>query len=238
MSRKIRFFRIAIAIVRQVWYNGVIKTERMLFVNEEKTARVRRLIAKNMAELRRAYPLTQAELAERINYSDKAVSKWERGDGMPDVVVLGELAELYGVSIEYFLADHTGEKPVKIRTEKRVSKTHLIVTLTVVAAIWLLATAAFVIAGIIAGFSGLYLIFVGAVPVTAIVVLVFNTLWGERKYNIIIESVILWTVLITLYLSLLNYNLWAVFLIGVPTQVVLVLVDRLIANIIADKSSK
>lgn len=207
-------------------------------MNEEKMASARRLIAKNMAELRRAYPLTQAELAEKINYSDKAVSKWERGESVPDVLVLGELAELYGVSIDYFLADHSGEKPVRIRSEKRISKTHLMITLTVVAAIWLIATAAFVIAGIVRGFSGLYLIFVAAVPVTAIVVLVFNTLWGDRKYNIIIESVILWSVLITLYLSLLNYNIWAVFLIGVPTQIVLIFADRLAANIIEQKTSE
>ena len=201
-------------------------------------ASAKRLIAKNMAELRRAYPLTQAELAEKINYSDKAVSKWERGESVPDVLVLGELAELYGVSIDYFLADHSGEKTVRIRSEKRISKTHLMITLTVVAAIWLIATAAFVIAGIVRGFSGLYLIFVAAVPVTAIVVLIFNTLWGDRKYNIIIESVILWSVLITLYLSLLNYNIWAVFLIGVPTQIVLIFADRLAANIIEQKTSE
>jgi len=195
-------------------------------------------ITKNMTELRKAYPLTQAELAEKINYSDKAVSKWERGECIPDVIVLSMLAELYGVTMEYFLADHSGEKIAPEREKKQISKTHVTITLIVIAAVWLLATAAFIITGMIAGFSGLYLIFIGALPVTAILILIFNTMWGKRKYNIIIESVIIWTVLLFLCLSLLNYNIWVLFIIGVPTQIVIILVNRLIANIISEKSNK
>ena len=57
----------------------------------------REIIAENITALRKSARLTQAELAEKLNYSDKAISKWERGDSVPDVLVLAELAELYGV---------------------------------------------------------------------------------------------------------------------------------------------
>ena len=58
---------------------------------------LREIIAKNIADLRREQNLTQAELAARLNYSDKAVSKWERGESMPDITVLKEIADLFSV---------------------------------------------------------------------------------------------------------------------------------------------
>ena len=57
-------------------------------------------------KLRLKMGLTQKELAERINVSDKAVSKWECGSGCPDVSLLSVLAEVFGTDIEVLL---TGE---------------------------------------------------------------------------------------------------------------------------------
>ena len=45
---------------------------------------IKSIIAQNITDLRRAKGLTQLELAEQLNYSDKAVSKWERAESMPD----------------------------------------------------------------------------------------------------------------------------------------------------------
>ena len=58
---------------------------------------LREIIAKNISDLRKKSGLTQIELAEKLNYSDKAVSKWERGDSVPDVGVLKQIADLFGV---------------------------------------------------------------------------------------------------------------------------------------------
>ena len=55
---------------------------------------VRGALAANLAELRKEENLTQAEFAAQFNYSDKAVSKWERGDSLPDVVMLKTIADL------------------------------------------------------------------------------------------------------------------------------------------------
>ena len=52
------------------------------------------IIAHNLVAYRKAAGLTQAEIADKLNYSDKAVSKWERGEGMPDVAVLKTLADI------------------------------------------------------------------------------------------------------------------------------------------------
>ena len=64
---------------------------------------VRGALAANLAELRKEENLTQAEFAAQFNYSDKAVSKWERGDSLPDVVMLKTIADLYGMRVDDLL---------------------------------------------------------------------------------------------------------------------------------------
>ena len=66
---------------------------------------LRRVLAENISELRKSNNLTQAEFAERLNYSDKAVSKWERGDSLPDVIVLKTIADMYGVGLDDMLRE-------------------------------------------------------------------------------------------------------------------------------------
>ena len=66
---------------------------------EENTLSLNKRIGRNITAYRKALGLTQAELAERINYSDKSVSKWESGGGAPDIYVLVQLAEIFGVTV-------------------------------------------------------------------------------------------------------------------------------------------
>ena len=60
------------------------------------------LLAKNLVYYRKASGLTQLELADKFNYSDKSISKWERGEGFPDVFVLKSLADFYGINVDDF----------------------------------------------------------------------------------------------------------------------------------------
>ena len=64
------------------------------------------IIAKNITELRRAASMTQLDLAQKLNYSDKAVSKWERAESVPDISVLKSVAELFGVTVDHLITDH------------------------------------------------------------------------------------------------------------------------------------
>ena len=69
---------------------------------------LKNIIAENLQSLRRDAGMTQAALAEKLNYTDKAVSKWERGESVPDVAVLRDIADLFGVTVDYLLrSDHT-----------------------------------------------------------------------------------------------------------------------------------
>ena len=70
------------------------------------------IIGKNIAELRKSSGLTQLELAEKLNYSDKSVSKWERGESLPDIVVLKSVADLFEVTLDYLVEEEHDGKPV------------------------------------------------------------------------------------------------------------------------------
>ena len=63
----------------------------------------KRIVADNITALRTAKKLTQSQLAEMLNYSDKSVSKWERGDSVPDVFVLKKIADIFGVTVDWLL---------------------------------------------------------------------------------------------------------------------------------------
>ncbi|MDD6094629.1 MAG: helix-turn-helix transcriptional regulator [Clostridia bacterium] len=182
---------------------------------------LKRIVANNLTELRRSAKLTQLELAERLNYSDKAVSKWESGASLPDVTVLYEISKLYGVSVDYLLSEEHKIPVREVVKETMVSRRHFIITLMSVVLVWLVATAAFVILTICDAEGMLWLSFVWAVPVSATVVLVLNSVWRKRRQNYIFSSVLLWTLLASVYLTLLEENLWLIFLIGIPVQIII-----------------
>ena len=63
---------------------------------------IKSIVAENIASLRQAHGMTQLELAEKLNYSDKTISKWERAESSPDISVLAEMAALFGVPLMLF----------------------------------------------------------------------------------------------------------------------------------------
>ena len=133
-----------------------------------------RIVAENMAKYRKAANLTQLELAERLNYSDKSVSKWEQGNGMPDVFVLYKLAEIYGVTVNDFLCRHEAEV-IAVPDKRRGFFSRGMIMAMSVGLTWLIAVVAFVFIMLLApGFARPWLPFIYALPVTFIVLLVLD----------------------------------------------------------------
>ena len=181
---------------------------------------IKQVIADNIAELRKELHLTQAELADKMGYTDKAISKWERAESIPDIGTLKEFADLCGVSLDYLVQkEHVEQRPALSRQAK---SNRLIISLLAAAAVWLIATVLFVYLKIF-GVANVWLVFAGAVPVTMIVLLVFNSIWGNKKHNYVIISILVWSVLAFAYFILMKYNLFLIFLIGVPIQVMIIL---------------
>lgn len=184
---------------------------------------LKKIVAKNITELRLACNMTQLELGREISYSDKAISKWERGEAVPDAFVLLQLSRLFGVTVDYLLTEHGEADAPKVTVMKNSSANHLVVALISITGIWTLAALIYMILSL----SGIShpMIFQYAVTVSAIVLTVMNTLWGKRIYNLIIISVLVWNILLTIYLIFysLSFNWWQILLLGIPAQVIICL---------------
>ncbi len=175
--------------------------------------------AGNLIRLRTEAGLTQAELGEQLHYSDKAVSKWERAESVPDAFVLTELARIFGVTVDALLSepDHWAPPPT-LRTEKE-TYSRLFIILCSIAAIWTLCMVEFVVVWMVLD-SVQWIVFVAAVPLSLVALLVFNSVWFHGKHNMYIVMGLVLSLVLLIYLLLLRYNLWQVFLILVPAELV------------------
>lgn len=188
---------------------------------------IKQIVAKNITDLRKASGLTQLELAEKLNYSDKAVSKWERGDSLPDVAVLKQLADLFQVSMDYLVAEeHTAHAQERVRYQGRELRNRKIITGISILLVWLAATIAFVVVDIVLGSSVRnWVAFLYCVPLSMVVCLVFNSLWFNPRWNFLFVSVLMWSVLIGIHISLLlmGFNIWIIYILGIPGQAIILL---------------
>lgn len=184
-------------------------------------------IAANIAELRRKSGMTQQELADALSYTDKAVSKWERAESIPDVVILKRIADLFGVTVDYLLRDNRDDPlSVPLPPSHRRYKHGLIMGICILL-VWLLATFAFVVVTPLnTSFSAGWLIFLYAVPVSAVVWLVFNSVWFNPKFNYLAISLLMWTTFASFHLTALctfEKQVWMIYLLGIPGQVIILL---------------
>lgn len=188
------------------------------------------IIARNIVDLRRKNGMTQLELAEKLNYTDKAVSKWERGESIPDVAVLKTIADLFGVTVDYLLtAEHKTTVPVLSRLESTL-RSHRVITGLSILLVALLATLIFVILDLLPGErGGAWLSFIWAVPVGSIVWLVFNSIWFNRHLNYLIISILVWSTLAATHITALFFgvNIWLIYVLGVPGQAIILLWSKM-----------
>ncbi len=182
------------------------------------------IVAANLTELRRARGWTQAELAEMINYSDKSVSKWERGDGLPDLKVITRLASLYGVSLDTLVTEKTPEELKQTQQPKGQLALRIITELLAFSVVYLAATVIYFLAAVNGATP--WTLFIWPLPIAFGLLTFFNYSWKYTVCAIVFASLFVWTLLTALYLQLLSLNLWALFLIGVPAQAAIVLFSQ------------
>lgn len=195
---------------------------------------VKLALAKNITTLRQNHKMTQIELAEKLNYSDKAVSKWERGESMPDVLVLKSIADLFGVTLDYLLEEDHEKPPVaedapKAEAPAVTHRNHKVVTTLSILLVWLVCTTLFIALDIICPEAkAKWLSFVYGVPASMIVWLVFNSIWFNRRRNYWIISFLMWSVLACIFLTMTvaGYPLWKFFLLGIPGQIAIYVWSR------------
>ena len=202
-------------------------------------------VGANIARLRKDRGLTQAELAERINYSDKAVSKWERAESLPDVLTLLNLAEQLGTDLNTLTGTAAPEPtpepipepvplpepepvpeetPVKKLTRRYAADKGVIQKLSSIL-VWVVALFLYMVLDAF-GVKNLWLLFVVAVPANAIVLLSLRSAWKLFGWNRFLISVIMWGFLIVIYLLLLvvgKVNVWRILPMGLLGQAAILL---------------
>ena len=193
----------------------------------EKEINQQELLAKNLTYYRKASGLTQLELAEKFNYSDKSVSKWERGEGFPDVFVLKSLADFYGISVDDFYS----EEKKKISSQNHSLTKQVYIKLLSVGIGWLVVLLTFI--GLTIGLSFVkeakyqtWLTFVYGALIMGIILLVWDYIYHHRFLRVIDTSIIIWTGIASVYLTLLiilDLNQPLLFVIGAPLEVLEIL---------------
>lgn len=155
---------------------------------------LKEIIAANLIRLRQEVGLTQAQLADKLNYTDKAVSKWERGESIPDLRVLIQLAEIYHITVDDIVKEKT-EKAVKPKLN--LFHKRLLITFLSVGLVWVVATVVFMILYYISSIrSFAYLSFVIAPFISAVVMLVFASVWGKRITVTLAASAVIWSIVL------------------------------------------
>lgn len=182
-------------------------------------------LASNLIRLRLAAGMTQAELGEKLNYSDKTISKWERGDVTTDVFVLTQIAEIFGVDVAYLLHPHSEIEPVIYNKKQSLTYSTGMITLVAIVSIWTLALLIFIslwIYGLV-----VWLVFIYAVPVSLVTLLVLHSIWQHGKRNRYIIAALVVSVILTVYLTFLSQNPWQLFLLVAPSLLLVFLGSRI-----------
>lgn len=181
--------------------------------------------AVNLSRYRKEAKLTQAELAEKLNYSDKAVSKWERGESVPDIYALKNIAYFFGTSVDALVEEPKEGTEALKKNKKHSWRKRCLISLCSVGIVWLVAICGYsFIEIIIPTLKATWLCFIYALPITFIVLTVLSAVWGKRFLNKIFVSCLIWTILaavqvsVTVFAPLSVDNIWKLYLIGIPLQ--------------------
>lgn len=181
---------------------------------------IKDVFAGNLIRLRTDAGMTQAQLAELLNYSDKSVSKWERAEGMPDLAVAKAIADHFGVTLDWMLASHDAwdGKTAKIRYSPSM------ITGVCLVGIWTLAIFLFLILYWTLG-KLIWLVFLCAVPVSLVTLLVLNSVWLRGRYNLLTVSLLLASLFVLAYFIFHSYvrDLWSLVFLWIPAQLVVLL---------------
>ena len=181
---------------------------------------IKNIVAKNLAQLRKERGLTQAELAQRFNYSDKAVSRWEHGDTLPDINVLYELCEFYSITMNDLVSQECKPEEINKQQEKRFMIYRIFLSAFAASIAWLIAAVWFAYSQVAYG-SGYWLAFAWMIPISCIIVnyVCRNILGWIPRF--VLTSVSIWSIIASMYLHVLlnsQANLWMIFLIGLPME--------------------
>lgn len=195
------------------------------------------IVANNLVSLRKDRGLTQGELAEKFNYSDKSISKWEHGELVPDLATLQNLADFYGVTIDYFTHKPTEDTKLLYAKSKDdiILRNRIIVCCLWVLGVWTIASVA--CGGILIlhqeNTYSFWMPFIWAIPVSFLVLMAYARRFKLSAHLVAYRICFSWALLVAAYLEIglhiennLGWNLAFVFIIGIPLTFISLLMGR------------
>ena len=177
----------------------------------------RGIVAQNITMYRKAAGLTQLELAEKLNYSDKAISKWERGESLPDLYILQTIANMFGITLNDLVseADHPKTNVNKLNK--------IVILLLSIVLTWLVAIVSFVVLKI-ANVEMIWMPFIYAIPTSLIVSIVFSKLWKFRLLLFTSVSLLYYTIPLAICMQLnWQHDVYTLFFVAIPLQILTIL---------------
>jgi len=182
---------------------------------------IKKNFSQNIIKLRKSNGLTQLALAEKLNYSDKAVSKWEVGSVLPDIETLTHIAEFFGTTVNDLIY------PEK-KFRRVFWKNHLFITLISVALAWFLSTSLFIILQHTTSITRLWIIFTLTVSISMILLIVFSSIWFKKIALMLSISGLLWSIIVNIFLIINKPSLWFIFILGAVGQLIIIFWSQLI----------
>lgn len=179
---------------------------------------IKRIISQNIVALRKKNQLTQIDLAKKINYSDKAISRWENGEVVPDVETLQSLAEVFNVPLTYLFEPH---KDSSLTTAKP-SKNDLLYQMMVVMIIWTFVAIVFFYFHTFLDRT-YWQTFLWGIPLTCVALLFFSRKYQMKSIKFTLKTVLCWSSITCVCLQFINNNLWLIYIIGIPIQAIIIM---------------
>lgn len=184
---------------------------------------LKEIIAENLTRLRQEAGLTQLQLAERLNYSDKAVSKWERGESIPDLRVIIQLADIYHMSVDDIVRE---QKSAAAKPRLNLHKKHLLIALLSAGLVWVIATGVFMILFYTAASPYAYLSYVVAPLCSFIVLTVFSAIWARRWVLWLAASADIWSIVLIVHVFIwqfgTNISVWPFYVVAGAVEVMVI----------------
>ena len=179
---------------------------------------LREIIATNIINLRKAKNWTQVKLARRINFSDKAVSRWEKGEVMPDIETIQRLSEVFDVPMTAIIEK---QKKQQQETKTKPTKQEVLSQIFLVCEIWTILSVAYAYLNISSGLN-VWKIFLWGVPATVLLLYIVNLRHKHNVSSFVYGTIFIWTFTACLFIQMIHLHAWFFFILGIPIQGMLV----------------
>ncbi|BCR35473.1 helix-turn-helix domain-containing protein [Mariniplasma anaerobium] len=187
--------------------------------------KIKEIFAENLIHYRKTLGLTQLDLAEKLHYSDKAISKWERGESLPDVVTLKEISKIFNITVDQLISKHAYNKnvpEVHVIEAKKQTIFNLKLALLSGSAILFIAIIVFVVLTLIYPQKDyIWLVFIYSIPLICISFLLFAIFSKKNKLIILFAELLAFSISLVSFFSLSIAKTWLFFIIPIPVFFIL-----------------